>query len=138
MILPNGHCLVDANNHYILQVDVDGGLGETKIISMQGSQLKTSRRWNSMMAGRKVELEDGTRFVPPTFGVIYQLITSPQSKDQYHWHGWEIFDHGLVETEALLEQAEDFAETIVAGFTGLAAPQAKLAGPVEEEDNTIV
>ena len=116
-VLPDGHMLQDANNHYVLHVKDPDDLSDFDqvVISMSGTQLTKSRRWNSMMSGRKAELPDGTRFTPPTYGVLYHLSTAPQSRDTFHWHGWEIFDSGLVEDESLFQHAEDFADTILKG-----------------------
>ena len=49
-VMPNGNELQNTAQHYVLLLKEDGGY-EQAVISMKSTQLKKSRRWNSMMMG---------------------------------------------------------------------------------------
>lgn len=142
LVLPNGHCLVDSNNHYVLMLSEDNQV-EQCVIAMSGTNLTVSRQWNTVKANRKAQLPDGTRFTPPTYGVIYNLKTKVSKGDQFIWHNWEIFDDGLIEDEALFTRAEEFYETVLEGnvranYKAEAEPTAAPAGkkPAKQGDDS--
>ena len=67
--LPNGNYLDNTAQHFVLAV---GSTPQTALISMKGTQLKVSRKWNSMMMGIKMQGKNGL-FTLPTFSHIYNL-----------------------------------------------------------------
>jgi len=69
--LPNGNYLDNTANHFVL---VLGDNPQTALISMKSTQLKVSRKWNSMMMGIKMQGKNGL-FTPPTYSHIYKLST---------------------------------------------------------------
>ena len=60
--LPNGNYLENTANHFVILL---GKTPSTALISMKSTQLKVSRKWNSMMMGIKLQGKNGL-FTPPT------------------------------------------------------------------------
>ena len=76
--LGNGNYLENTANHYVVTL---GDSPSTALISMKATQLKISKKWNSMMLGIKMQGKNGL-FTPPTYSHIYKLITVQQSNDK--------------------------------------------------------
>jgi hypothetical protein len=81
---------------------------------MKSTQLKISRKWNSMMASIKMKGANGL-FTPASFSHIYKLRTVQQSNDKGTWFGWEVSKVGPVEDSSLYQQAKSFAESVSRG-----------------------
>ena len=81
---------------------------------MKSTQLKKSRKWNSMMASRSMQGQNGP-FTPPRFSHIYHLKTVSEENSKGSWHGWEMSCEGVIEDGALYSRAKGFAESITAG-----------------------
>jgi hypothetical protein len=81
---------------------------------MKSTQLKISRKWNSMMASIKMKGKNGL-FTPASFSHIYKLRTVQQSNDKGTWFGWEVSKVGPVEDTNLYQQAKAFAESVSRG-----------------------
>jgi len=84
------------------------------LIAMKSTQLKISRKWNSMMQSIKMQGKNGL-FTPASFSHLYQLKTVPQSNDKGTWFGWEVSKIGSIQDAALYHQAKSFAENISKG-----------------------
>jgi len=78
--LPNGNYIENTANHFVILL---GDSPTTALISMKATQLKISRKWNSMMMGIKLQCKNGL-FTPPTFSHIYKLKTVQMSNDKEH------------------------------------------------------
>jgi hypothetical protein len=76
--LPNGNYIDNTANHYVV---VLGDSPQTALISMKATQLKISRKWNSIMMGIKLQGKTGL-FTPPTYSHIYNLKTVQMSNDK--------------------------------------------------------
>lgn len=87
--LPNGNLLSTTANHYVLVLDGKGGFTQA-IIAFGGSQLKKSKKWNSIMSGLKAKTKDGKVFTPPIFAHKYLLKSVVEQNDQGSWFGWDI------------------------------------------------
>ncbi|MBE16843.1 MAG: hypothetical protein CL867_11400 [Cytophagaceae bacterium] len=87
--LPNGNLLSTTANHYVLVLDENGGFNQA-ILAFGGSQLKKSKKWNSIMSGLKIRTKDGNVFTPPTFSHKYVLTSVVEQNDQGSWYGWDI------------------------------------------------
>ena len=109
--LPNGNYLDNTANHFVL---VLGDNPQTALISMKSTQLKVSRKWNSMMMGIKMQGKNGL-FTPPTYSHIYNLKTVPMSNDKGSWFGWDVSKVGPIEDRAVYEIAKGFAERVGKG-----------------------
>ena len=109
--LPNGNYIEKTASHFVI---VSGDSPSTALISMKSTQLKISRKWNSMMAGIKMKGKNGL-FTPASFSHEYRLRTVQQSNDKGTWFGWEVQKIGPVENAELYQQAKVFAESISKG-----------------------
>jgi len=81
---------------------------------MKSTQLKKSRKWNSMMMSVKLQGANGL-YTPPMFSQQYRLTVASESNDRGKWHGWEIERIGSVEDIGTYRSAKSFAESIQAG-----------------------
>jgi len=109
--LPNGNYLDNTASHFVLIV---GDNPETALISMKSTQLKVSRKWNSMMLGIKMQGKNGL-FTPPTYSHIYQLSTVQMSNDKGTWFGWDVTKVGPVTDKAIYDMAKSFADSVGKG-----------------------
>ena len=109
--LPNGNYLENTANHYVV---VLGDSPQTALISMKATQLKISRKWNSIMMGIKLNGKNGL-FTPPTYSHIYNLKTVQMSNDKGTWFGWEVSKVGPVEDQGVYGIAKSFAEQVGKG-----------------------
>ena len=111
--LPNGNYLDNTANHFVL---VLGKNPQTALISMKSTQLKVSRKWNSMMMGLKMQGKNGL-FTPPTYSHIYKLSTVQMSNDKGTWFGWDVAKVGPVEDAGIYNMAKQFATSVGKGET---------------------
>ena len=81
---------------------------------MKSTQLKISRKWNTIMQSIKVQGKNGL-FTPATFSHLYQLKTVQQSNEKGTWFGWEVSKNGPVEDEGMYQQAKNLAESVSKG-----------------------
>ncbi len=109
--LPNGNYVEKTASHFVL---ITNPTAATALISMKSTQLKISRKWNSMMAGIKMKGKNGM-FTPASFSHEYRLRTVQQSNDKGTWFGWEVQKIGPVSNAELYQQAKVFAESISKG-----------------------
>ena len=109
--LPNGNYLDNTASHFVLTL---GDTPSTALISMKSTQLKVSRKWNSMMLGIKMQGKNGL-FTPPTYSHIYQLSTVQMSNDKGTWFGWDVTKVGPVTDKAIYDMAKSFADSVGKG-----------------------
>jgi hypothetical protein len=109
--LPNGNYIEKTASHFVI---VSGDSPSTALISMKSTQLKISRKWNSMMSGIKLNGKNGM-FTPASFSHIYKLKTTQMSNDKGTWFGWEVSKVGPVTDQSLYSQAKSFSENISKG-----------------------
>jgi hypothetical protein len=104
--LPNGNYLENTANHFVILM---GKTPSTALISMKATQLKISRKWNSIMMGLKLQGKNGL-FTPPTYSHIYNLKTVQMSNDKGTWFGWDVSKVGPVTDKGVYQIAKNFAE----------------------------
>jgi hypothetical protein len=109
--LPNGNYLDNTANHFVLFCGDNPG---TALISMKSTQLKVSRKWNSMMMGLKMQGKKGM-FTPPTYSHIYKLKTVQQSNDKGTWFGWDVSKVGPITDQGVYTIAKDFSNSVAKG-----------------------
>ena len=109
--LANGNYLENTASHFVLTV---GDNPSTALISMKSTQLKVSRKWNSMMMGIKMQGKNGL-FTPPTYSHIYNLSTVQMSNDKGTWFGWDVAKVGPVTDKAIYDMAKNFAVSVGKG-----------------------
>ena len=114
--LPNGNLLSTTANHYVLVLDGKGGFNQA-ILAFGGSQLKKSKKWNSIMSGLKIRTKDGKDFTPPTFSHKYQLTSVVEQNDQGSWYGWDIAlgDQLTADDGFIYSAAKQFSQNVNAG-----------------------
>jgi hypothetical protein len=120
LVLDNGNILVQT--HYYFVIALYEGHRETAVLSMTSTQLKKSRRWNSMMRNLKIEGKNGP-FTPPMFSQIYHLSTLSESNDKGSWRGWHIERKGSIEDPGLYNDAKEFHQMVTSGGVQVAPPQ---------------
>ena len=109
--LPNGNYIENTANHFVVLL---GKNPTTALISMKATQLKVSRKWNSMMMGIKMQGANGL-FTPPTYSHIYKLKTVQMSNDKGTWFGWDVSKIGPVSDKSVYTIAKTFAERVGKG-----------------------
>ena len=109
--LPNGNYIENTANHFVIML---GSNPTSALISMKATQLKVSRKWNSMMMGIKLQGKNGL-FTPPTYSHIYKLKTVQMSNDKGTWFGWDVSQVGPIQDKGVYEIAKNFAEKVGTG-----------------------
>jgi hypothetical protein len=111
--LDNGNYVENTANYYIMIVD-ESGVPNPALVTMKSTQLKKSRKWNSMMQSVKMNGKNGM-FTPPMYSQLYKLSSVAESNDKGKWFGWEVERTGPVESSALYAAAKAFAQSVGAG-----------------------
>ena len=109
--LPSGNYLENTASHFVV---ILGNSPTTALISMKATQLKVSRKWNSMMMGLKMQGKNGM-FTPPTYSHIYKLKTVQQSNDKGTWFGWDVARVGPISDPGIYKIAKDFGANVSKG-----------------------
>ena len=109
--LPNGNYLDNTANHFVIYLNT---IPTSALISMKSTQLKVSRKWNSMMMGLKMQGKNGL-FTPPTYSHIYNLKTVQMSNDKGTWFGWDVSKVGPVTDKSVYDMAKNFAISVGKG-----------------------
>jgi len=109
--LANGNYLENTVSHFVILL---GKTPTTALISMKATQLKISRKWNSMMMGIKMQGKNGL-FTPPTYSHIYKLKTVQQSNDKGTWFGWDVSKVGPITDKGIYEIAKCFSKNVAKG-----------------------
>ena len=110
--LPNGNYVERTASHFVI---VLGDRPSTALISMKSTQLKISRKWNSMMDGMRMKGKNGNLYKPASFSHIYKLKTTQLTNDKGTWFGWEVSKKGPLTSSTLYTQAKAFSESIAKG-----------------------
>jgi hypothetical protein len=111
--LDDGNYIENTANHYVMIVG-DDEMAEPALITMKSTQLKKSRKWNSMMMSAKMMGKNGP-YTPPMFSQLYRITTQQESNDKGKWYGWEIERIGAIEDSNLYLSAKAFAQSINSG-----------------------
>ena len=109
----SGEYIEETHQHFVVLLAEDGSM-ETALIAMKSTQLKKSRKWNSIMASRSMMGANGP-FTPPRFAYIYDLKTVGEENSKGSWHGWEMSVEGPVSDAHMYTRAKEFASSITAG-----------------------
>ena len=111
--LENGNYVETCGNHYVLLVSDDGD-ATPALITMKATQLKKSRKWNSMLLNLKLKGKNGL-FTPPSYSHYYNLKTVKEGNDKGNWYGWEISREDTLQDANLYSMAKAFAESVSKG-----------------------
>ena len=109
--LANGNYLETTASHFVVLL---GKSPTTALISMKATQLKISRKWNSLMMGIKMQGKNGL-FTPPTYSHIYNLKAVQMSNDKGTWFGWDVSLKGPIQDKAVYEIAKTFSNRVSKG-----------------------
>jgi hypothetical protein len=109
--LANGNYLENTANHYVIYLN---DTPQQAMVSMKSTQLKVSRKWNSMMMGIKMQGKNGL-FTPPTYSHIYKLKSVQMSNDKGTWFGWDVEKVGPVGDKNIYDMAKSFATSVGKG-----------------------
>lgn len=109
-----GTYIEETHQHFVLVLNEDG-TAQPALIAMKSTQLKKSRKWNSMVQGRMATSKEGKPFQMPRFSNIYKLHTIKEENSKGSWHGWEVSLEGVVDDAAVYGQARAFAQSILSG-----------------------
>lgn len=112
-LLDNGNYIENTANHYVMMVG-DDGVPTPALITMKSTQLKKSRKWNSMQQSVKLQGKNGL-FTPPMYSQTYKLTTTAESNDKGKWFGWEVERIGTVEDAGLYQLSKAFHDQVVSG-----------------------
>jgi len=111
--LDSGNYIENTANHYVMIIDEDGNSSPALVV-MKSTQLKKSRKWNSMMMSVKLQGKNG-HYTPPMYSQLYRLSTVGESNDKGKWFGWEIERIGSVEDMNAYAAAKDFSSSVGTG-----------------------
>ena len=109
----NGEYLDETHQHFVLLLNDDGSV-ETALIAMKSTQLKKSRKWNSMVSSLTMPGKNGP-FTPPRYSHIYRLKSVQEENSKGSWHGWDVSREEVVEDKALYLRAKAFSESVLSG-----------------------
>jgi hypothetical protein len=110
--LPNGNYLDNTANYFVI---VLGKTPQPALISMKSTQLKVSRKWNSMMQNCRWTKKDGSSYLAPSFGNIYKLSTVQMKNDKGTWYGWDVKIVGKNEDYDSYQMAKSFSDSVGKG-----------------------
>lgn len=114
-ILPNGNQLVDTRYHYGLKLSEDGTF-ERAVITMSSTQIRRSKKWNTMAANILLPKSDGSgMYTPPLFSHVYMLSTEAENNDKGSWFSWNVKLQGPVPSTSLYAAARAFRDSIKKG-----------------------
>ena len=111
--LENGNYIETCGDHYV--VIIPNGHSSEAIITMKATQLKKSRKWNSMLLNLKIKNSKGVSFAPPSYSHYYLLKTVKEGNDKGSWYGWEIGREEQLGDANLYSIAKTFAESVGKG-----------------------
>ena len=108
-----GNLLSDTAEHYVAIVGANGHV-DTAVIAMSSTQLKHSRKWNSMISQQQIQTKEGMK-PAPTYSRLYRLKTTSESNEQGDWVGWSITLEGVVDNIDLYRSAKSFSQAVNQG-----------------------
>ena len=108
-----GNLLSDTAEHYVAIVGTNGQV-DTAVIAMSSTQLKHSRKWNSMISQQQMQTKEGMK-PAPTYSRLYRLKTASESNEQGDWVGWSVTLEGVVDDIDLYRSAKSFSQAVNQG-----------------------
>ena len=109
----SGQYIEETHQHFVIVLNDDGS-AETALIAMKSTQLKKSRKWNSMVSSVTMQGKNGP-FTPPRFSHVYHLKTQLEENSKGSWHGWEMSVDAPVADAGLYHSAKAFNQSIEKG-----------------------
>ena len=109
----DGDYLEETAQHYVMIVNEDGST-ETALIAMKSTQLKKSRKWNSMIQSVTMQGKNGP-FTPPRYSHVYRIKAEAEENSKGSWHGWEMSRENPVQDASVYARAKAFSESVLVG-----------------------
>ena len=110
----NGTYLEETHQHFVCVLNDDGTVSQA-LIAMKSTNLKKSRKWNSMISERMMTRSDGSMFSPPRFASTFLLGTESQTNTKGTWYGWTIDSPQWLADANVYGQAKRFSDAVSAG-----------------------
>ncbi len=118
--------IVDTAEHFILIKGDDAW--EPAILTMTSSNLGVSRKWNTLLKMKKINIK-GQMIDPPSFLYKFKLSTINAENDLGSWFKYKIEELGQIDSKDTFSQAEALADSIGQG-------KVKGSDPIDTETNT--
>jgi hypothetical protein len=126
-ITPEGNEIIQTAEYFLL-VLVPGGDPRQCVLSMTSTQLKHSRRLNTMMKSYRIPHPriPNQRILAPSFYRVYKFKTGPEKNDKGNWFGW-VIEPGpdtltLENGQELYLEARSFKQDVSEGRVKVAEP----------------
>ena len=103
---------------------------------MSSSQLKKSRRWNSLMLSQKIKGPQGM-FTPPTYAFTYNLSTVSESNDRGSWFGFSIEKGEQVTDASIYGESKAFAQSAASGAVDAKPESPKLISEEKPSEESV-
>ena len=111
-ITSDGTELIDTAEHFVLIVE-DGHI-EQGVVSMANSQLRVSRKWNSIIGQQQIMTQAGPK-PKPRYGTMYRLKSAGASNDSGDWSIWDVSIEGPVQDIIIYRAAKAFSSAVNSG-----------------------
>lgn len=136
--LDSGNYIDTCHNHFVLVMDKDG-IPSPAVITFKSTQLKHSKRWNTMMKRQFLKGANGNLFAAPSFAHVYKWSTMKESNDKGTWYGWngptkEAVITDLPNSGEILQMAKDFEESCRKGERNVSYEETETATQNSSED----
>lgn len=136
--LDSGNYVDTCHNHFVLVMD-STGIPSPAVITFKSTQLKHSKRWNTMMKRQFLKGANGNLFAAPSFAHVYKWGTMKESNDKGTWYGWNGPTKDAVITELpnsaeILQMAKDFEESCRKGERNVSYEENETATQNSSED----
>ncbi len=129
---PEGNTIVQTAEYFLLILPKDGSDPRQCVLSMKSTQLKHSRKLNTLMHSYRIPhpKEPNRRIQAPTFYRVYNFATGPEKNDKGNWMGWVVTPGAdtltLENGQQLYLEARSFKQNVAEG-------KVKVSEPVENK-----
>ena len=109
----DGNLLMATAEHYIMLLGSDGSTSQA-VVSMSSTQLKYSRKWNSVVNQQTISTKEGIQRAP-MYSRVYVLKTFGETNDAGDWSSWGITLEGPVTDIVAYRAAKTFSKAVNTG-----------------------
>lgn len=132
-----GNLIVPTAEYFVMVYDPETNTATPYVLSMSSTQLKHSRRWNTLMNTLRLPNPRGGTFNPAMFYCAYRLTTSPESNDSGSWFGWDVKRElnvvDVPDGNNLYFQCRAFRESVMQGAVKAAVPDSPSGGQSDSD-----
>ena len=120
-MLPSGNELVRTHQHLVIAKGANGEYAPA-VLDMKKTQLKVSRRWNTLKNG--IRLPSGKPM--PIYGTAWNLFTVSESNDQGTWYNYKLnrVTEITSDIEEMMLEARNLYQSVRKGEVKMAAASA--------------